>query len=161
MNRLIDKRTIIVVSVNPGYSIISPEKIRTIAPIITLAILVPFPSPRWKNPVATRPAPYMKTNIEINQIRESSAAIGCARVKNPPMIATMPMPMFIALVFFGAALFEIPPIMLAIPTTINDMPRNVRKNPVVVIGFARTNPDKAIAIPPMINCIIRNPLDDF
>jgi len=103
----------------------------------------------------------MKTNMEINQMSESNAATGCARVKNPPMIATMPMPMLMALVLFGAALCEIPPIMLAMPTTINAMPRNVRKNPVVVIGLARTNPAKAIAIPPMMNWMILSPVGDF
>ena len=103
----------------------------------------------------------MKTNMEINQIKESKAATGCTRVKNPPMIATIPMPMLIALVLFGAALFAIPPIMLAMPTTINDIPRNIRKNQAVVIGLARTNPDKAIAIPPMMNWMILSPVGDF
>jgi hypothetical protein len=70
----------------------------------------------------------MRTNNETNQIRLDNAAIGCARVNKPPMIATIPIPISVTLVPFEAAPWKNPFSGVEITTTSRDVPRNVRKN---------------------------------
>lgn len=151
MNKFIDNRINIIDNVIPGYSNKAPESITTIIPIMIFAILAPLFWSCLAIPVATSPAPKMRTNNEVIQIRDANAAIGCAIVKKPPIIAIIPIMISIILVPFEVDLWKNPLVIEEIPTTNKDIPRNVMKNQEVAMGFARTYPDNAIAIPPVTN----------
>ena len=76
MNKLSDSSIIIKGNVRPGNASNTPENARTMPPNMILAILDPFVWSAREIPVATRPAPYMNTNIMTNQINETNATIG-------------------------------------------------------------------------------------
>jgi hypothetical protein len=48
----------------------------------------------------------MRTNNETNQIRDANAAIGCAIVKKPPIIAMIPIIISISKVVISRSIFS-------------------------------------------------------
>ena len=156
-----ERNIIIITRAKPVYPNRTDAKPTAIAPTIMLPMRVPLSAARNEIPEAINPNPWIKMNIEIIQINVAIAAIGFTREKIPPIMETIPIPILIPLDPFVIWRDKPPSIILEIPTMINAMPRNVTNSKVVVSGFAKTAPDKAIAIAPSIICAIRNPLGLF
>ena len=155
-----ERNIIIITRAKPGEANRMDANPTAIAPRIIVPMREPLDESRVEIPEAIKPIPWIKMNIEIIQINVAIAVTGFARAKIPPIIEIIPIPMLIPLEPFVLCA-KPPSIILEIPIMINAMPRNVTKSNVVVSGFAKTAPDKAIAIAPSIIWAIRNPLGDF